>query len=48
MGAFGLDDVILAAPTKRTLNVLLDICVDFSFGFRVNYNHHKCKLIAYP
>ena len=49
MGAFGYaDDVILIAPTKRSMNVLLDICTDFSGDFQVKFNPHKRKLIAYP
>ena len=46
MGAFGYaDDVILIAPTKRSMNVL---CTDLSRDFQVKLNTHKCKLIAYP
>ena len=49
MGAFGYaDDVILIAPTKRSMNVLLDICTDFSRDLQVKFNPNKSKLIAYP
>ena len=49
MGAFGYaDDVILIAPTKSSMNVLLDICTDFSRDFQVKFYPHKSNLIAYP
>ena len=39
MGAFGyVDDVILIAPTKRSMNVL---CTDLSRDFQVKFNKHK-------
>ena len=49
MGAFGYaDDVILIAPTKRSMNALFYICTDFSRDFQIKFNPHKSKLIAYP
>ena len=48
MGAFGYaDDVILIAPTKRSMHVLLDICTDFSRDFQAKFHPQKCKLIAH-
>ena len=47
MGAFGyVDDIILLAPCKKSLCVLLDIC-KFSLEFQVNFNSSKSKLIVF-
>ena len=38
MGAFGYaDDLILVAPTKRSLRGLLDHCLDFSTEYKVKF-----------
>ena len=48
MGAFGYaDDIILLAPCKKSLCVLLDICKQFSLEFQVNFNSSKIKLIDF-
>ena len=48
MGAFGYaDDVILLAPTKRSLYSLLDICIAFSLKYQVKFNSQKSKLIVF-
>ena len=48
MGAFGYaDDIILLAPCKKSLCVLLDICKQFSLEFQVNFNSSKSKLIVF-
>ena len=48
MGAFGYaDDIILLAPSKKSLCVLLDICKQFSLEFQVNFNLSKSKLIVF-
>ena len=48
MGAFGYaDDIILLAPCKKTLCVLLDICKQFSLELQVNFNSSKSKLIVF-
>ena len=48
MRAFGYaDDIILLAPCKKSLCVLLDICKQFSLEFQVNFNSSKSKLIVF-
>ena len=48
MGAFGYaDDIILLAPCKKSLCVLLDICKQLSLEFQVNFNSSKSKLIVF-
>ena len=48
MRAFGYaDDIILLAPCKKSLCVLLDICKQFSLKFQVNFNSSKSKLIVF-
>ena len=48
MGAFGYaDDIILLAPCKKSLCVLLDICKQISLEFQVNFNSSKSKLIVF-
>ena len=48
MGAFGYaDDVILLAPTKRSLYSLLDICIAFLLKYQVKFNSQKSKLIVF-
>ena len=48
MGAFGYAaDIILLAPCKKSLCVLLDICKQFSLEFQVNLNSSKSKLIGF-
>ena len=47
-GAFGYaHDVILVAPSKRSLNILLETCKAFSSKYRVKYNPQKSKLIVF-
>ena len=39
MGAFGYaDDVVLIAPTTRSLYSVLDVCTKFSIEFQVKFN----------
>ena len=48
MVAFGCaDDIILLAPCKKSLCVLLEICKQFSLEFQVNFNLSKSKLIVF-
>ena len=48
MGAFEYaDDIILLAPCKKSLCVLLDICKQFSLEFQVNFNSSKSELIVF-
>ena len=48
IGAFGYaDDVIPVAPSKRSLNILLETCKAFSSKYRVKYNPQKSKLIVF-
>ena len=48
MGTFGYaDDIILLAPCKKSSCVLLDVCMQFSLEFRVNFNSSKSKLIVF-
>ena len=48
MEAFGYaDDIILLAPCKKSLCVLLNICKQFSLEFQVNFNLSKSKLIVF-
>ena len=49
MGALGYaDDIILLAPCKKSLCVLLDICKQFSLEFQVIFYSSKSKLIVFP
>ena len=41
------DDIILLAPCKKLLCVLLDIYKQFSLEFQVNFNSSKSKLIVF-
>ena len=48
MGAFGYaDDLILVAPTKRSLRGLLDHCLDFSTEYKVKFNPAKSNVIVF-
>ena len=49
MGAFGYaDDVILVAPSKRSLYILLlETCKAFSSKYQVKFNPQKSKLIVF-
>ena len=48
MGAFRYaDDIILLAPCKKSICVLLDLCKQFSLDFQVNFNSSKSKLIVF-
>ena len=40
-------DIILLAPCKKSLCVLLDICKQFSLDFQINFNSSKSKLIVF-
>ena len=48
MGVFGYaDDLILVAPTKRSLCGLLDHCLDFSTEYKVKFNPAKNNVIVF-
>ena len=48
MGTFEYaDDIILLAPIKKSLCVLLDICKQFSLEFQINFTANKSKLIVF-
>ena len=48
MGAFGYaDDLILVAPTKRSLRGLLDHCLDFLTEYKVKFNPAKSNVIVF-
>ena len=48
MGVFGYaDDLILVAPTKRSLCGLLDHCLDFSTECKVKFNPAKSNVIVF-
>ena len=49
MGEFGYaDDVILVAPSKRSLYILLlETCKAFSLKYQVKFNPQKSKLIVF-
>ena len=41
------DDLILLAPTKRSMYTLLDVCDKFASEYNVKFNPEKSKLIVY-
>jgi hypothetical protein len=47
-GAFGYaDDVILLAPTRKTLRLLLDECVSFATEYSLLFNARKSKYLIF-
>ena len=41
------DDIILLSPTRRAMQVLLDICEQFGKDFGLTYNPAKCETIIF-
>ena len=47
-GAYGYaDDVIILAPSLRSLDKLLDICSNYAIEYNVMFNSAKSKMIVY-
>ena len=40
------DDIILLAPTKRGMYILLDVCDKYASDYNVKFNPEKTKLIV--
>ena len=41
------DDLIILAPTKQSMHILLDVCDKYASDYNVKFNPKKSKLIVY-